>query len=84
MNSAQRRVLALILAGSTSSSLEWRKVEALLLALGARSVEGRGSRVRFELNGVVAAFHKPHPGKEIKAYQIKIVRDFLYESGIAL
>ncbi len=84
MNSAQRRVLALILAGSAPSSLEWRKVEALLLALGAKSVEGRGSRVRFELNGVVAAFHKPHPGKEIKAYQIKIVRDFLYESGIAL
>lgn len=84
MNSAQRRVLALILSGSTPSSLEWRKVEALLQALGARSIEGRGSRMRFELNGIIAAFHKPHPGKEIKAYQIKIVRDFLYESGIAL
>ncbi|OGT70281.1 MAG: pilus assembly protein HicB [Gammaproteobacteria bacterium RIFCSPLOWO2_02_FULL_57_10] len=82
MNSAQERMLALVLRHNPPASIEWRKVEALLLSLGARSIEGRGSRVRFELNGVVAAFHRPHPGKEIKPYQLKIIRDLLHEAGI--
>lgn len=84
VNSAQKRMLALVLRNDQPASIEWRKVETLLLSLGARSIEGRGSRVRFELNGVVAAFHRPHPGKEIKSYQLKIVRDFLREAGITL
>ena len=47
-------------------------MEALFLALDARTVEGRGSRVRFELNGVVATFHRPHPEKEAKPYEYTI------------
>ena len=64
------------------TSLEWRDVEALFLALGATSVEGRGSRVRFELNGVVATFHRPHPEKEAKPYQIRDARRFLETAGV--
>ena len=63
-------------------SLEWRNIEALFLALGAIAVEGRGSRVRFELNGVVATFHRPHPEKEAKPYQIRDARRFLEQAGI--
>jgi hypothetical protein len=63
-------------------SLEWRKIESLFLALGARSVEGSGSRVRFELDGVVATFHRPHPQKEAKPYQIKDSKEFLLQAGI--
>lgn len=82
MNKRHRVTLDKIFQTPVSASLEWRDVEALLLALAARSVEGRGSRVRFELNGVVATFHRPHPEKEAKPYQVRDVRRFLEQAGI--
>jgi len=66
MKSTHRKTLKLIFDKSVSSSLKWRRIEALFLALGAKTIEGRGSRVRFELNGVVATFHRPHPHDEAK------------------
>jgi hypothetical protein len=69
-------------ASPSPPTLEWQDIEALLSALGARTVEGRGSRVRFELNGVVAAFHRPHPEKEAKPYQVRDARRFLEQAGI--
>jgi hypothetical protein len=41
-----------------------------------------GSRVRFELNGVVATFHQPHPDKEAKPYQVRDARAFLEQAGV--
>jgi len=52
------------------------------MALGAKSIEGRGSRVRFALNDVVATFHRPHPQKEAKPYQVRDAKRFLQEAGI--
>ena len=72
----------MIFQAPVPTSLEWRKIEALFLALGAKTVEGRGSRVRFELSGVVATFHRPHPEKEAKHYQIRDARRFLEQAGI--
>lgn len=63
MNAAHRKTLAALFANPVPSSLEWRKIESLFKALGAQTVEGNGSRVRFVLNGVVASFHRPHPHK---------------------
>nr|WP_263286666.1 MULTISPECIES: type II toxin-antitoxin system HicA family toxin [Pseudomonas] len=51
-------------------------------AAGARTIEGNGSRVRFELNGVVATFHRPHPDKEAKPYQVCDARAFLEQAGV--
>ncbi|WP_397453998.1 type II toxin-antitoxin system HicA family toxin [Pseudomonas sp. NA-150] len=65
------------------STLEWARVGSLFTALGARTVEGNGSRVRFELNGVVATFHRPHPDKEAKPYQVRDARAFLEQAGVA-
>jgi hypothetical protein len=45
-------------------------------------VEGDGSRVRFEKDRLVASFHRPHPVKEAKRYQIRDARDYLTELGI--
>ena len=63
MNKRHRETLNKIFQTPVPPSLEWRNIEALFLALGAIAVEGRGSRVRFELNGVVATFYRPHPEK---------------------
>jgi hypothetical protein len=82
MNKRQRETLDKIFQASVPTSLEWRDLEALFIALGAKSVEGRGSRVRFELNGVVATFHRPHPEKEAKPYQVRDARRFLEQAGI--
>jgi hypothetical protein len=62
--------------------LEWAKIEGFLLAVGARVIEGRGSRVRFELKGVVATFHRLHPEKEAKPYQVRDARAFLEAIGV--
>lgn len=82
MNSRHRRTLAAVFADPVSGTIEWTAVEGLLLAAGARLVEGRGSRVRFEKDGLVATFHRPHPAKEAKRYQIRDARDFLERIGL--
>jgi hypothetical protein len=54
----------------------------LFVALGAQTIEGNGSRVRFEFNGVVATFHRPHPHKEAKPYQVRDAKEFLTQIGV--
>ncbi|EOW4673572.1 type II toxin-antitoxin system HicA family toxin [Enterobacter hormaechei] len=53
------------------------------MALGAKASEGNGSRVRFEINGVVASFHRPHPDKEAKVYQVHDAMAFLIATGVS-
>lgn len=82
MNSKHRRTLATVFTDPVSGTIEWAAVESLLLAAGARLIEGRGSRVRFEKDGEVATFHRPHPAKEAKRYQVRDARDFLERIGV--
>jgi len=82
MNSKQRKTLALIFAEPLNGNIEWRKVEALLLALGAVRTERSGSAVSFVLNDVRIDFHRPHPNKEALRYRIKDARRFLEQAGI--
>ncbi len=57
-------------------------MESLFGAVGAQTIEGSGSRVRFELNGVVVTFHRPHPDKEAKPYQVRDARALLEQAGV--
>ncbi|MCE2415984.1 type II toxin-antitoxin system HicA family toxin [Candidatus Poribacteria bacterium] len=82
MNKRHERTLNAIFRTPIPATLKWRQIESLLMACGAKSVEGRGSRVRFELNGVTATFHHPHKQKEARSYQVRDVRHFLEEAGI--
>jgi hypothetical protein len=82
VNSRQKRTLETLFAESAPKNLEWSAIESLLVALGATVVEGRGSRVRFALNGAVATFHRPHPSKDAKPYQIRDARAFLEQAGV--
>lgn len=66
----------------TPATLEWRKIEALFIALSAKVSEGQGARVRFEINQVVASFHRPHPDKEAKVYQVRDAMAFLIAVGV--
>ena len=82
MNTSHRKTLAAVFAEPVSASLEWRRIEALLVAVGCKIIEGAGSRVRFAKDGHVATFHRPHPAKEAKPYQVRDVRNFLVQMGI--
>ena len=82
MNNLQKKTLAAIFSAPTPTTLEWRKIESLFVALGAQVIEGNGSRVRFVLNDVVASFHRPHPQKEAKPYQVKDAKQFLSRAGV--
>jgi len=55
-----RKTLAAVFTDSVSGTLEWVAVESLLLAAGARLIEGRGSRLRFKKDGEVSTFNRPH------------------------
>ena len=82
MNSRHRHTLAVVFTDPVPGSIEWADIEALLIAAGARTIEGRGSRVRFEKNGEVETFHRPHPAKEAKRYQVRAARAFLTRIGV--
>lgn len=82
MNATHRKTLAAVFADPVSRSIEWRRVEALLIAIGCQLIEGSGSRVRFEKSGVVATFHRLHPAKEAKPYQVRDAREFLISVGV--
>ena len=82
MNGKQRKTLATLFKDPVSGALEWTAVESLLVAVGCRIVEGSGSRVRFEKDGEVESFHRPHPAKEAKRYQVRAAQAFLIRLGI--
>lgn len=82
MNAKSRKTLKAVFTDPVSKSIEWQAIEQLLISVGARVLEGRGSRVRFEMNGIVSTFHRPHPKKEAKPYQVKDARNFLMQLGV--
>lgn len=82
MNSKQARTLAAIFAEPVSGAIAWADIEGVLKAAGCSVVEGSGSRVRFVKEGAVATFHRPHPAKEAKRYQVRDARDYLKTIGV--
>ena len=82
MNSKHRKTLDALWAEPVNGNLAWARIEALLVALGCRVIEGPGSSVTFEGQGRRATFHRPHPGKEALRYRVKATREFLQHMGV--
>ena len=82
MNSRQAKVLKAVFADPVPAGMARSAIEGLLVAAGCQVIEGNGSRVRFEKDGVIASFHRPHPAKEAKRYQLHDARDFLIRIGV--
>jgi hypothetical protein len=82
MNKKQRKTLELIFKKPVPSDLRWSDIESMLAGFGAEISEGNGSRVRIELNGVKAIFHRPHPSPSTDKGAVKSVRQFLKNAGI--
>ena len=84
MNSNHKKTLKIIFTNPVNGNIEWRKIEALFLALGAIRTERAGSAVSFILNNIRADFHRPHPDKASLRYRVKDARKFLEQAGITL
>jgi len=82
MNSKHRRTLEAVFSDPVSGAINWSDIESLLVWAGAEVVEGRGSRVRFVCGQEVESFHRPHPAKEAKRYQVRAAREFLERIGV--
>ena len=82
MSNKHRKTLDALFAEPTNGNIKWARIEAALVALGCRVIEGPGSAVTFEHSGHRANFHRPHPGKEALRYRIKAVREFLEKMGV--
>lgn len=82
VNAKQRKTLADVFKNPTPATIEWLQIESLMRTLGAEISEGNGSRVRVELNGVRAVFHRPHPKKETDKGAVKSVKRFLENAGV--
>lgn len=64
----------------------WNELVALLEGLGFREVrrgKTSGSRRRFvhETAGMIS-LHEPHPGRELKGYQVDLVLEALTQKGL--
>jgi hypothetical protein len=82
LNAQQRRTLQAIFEQPDRSDAAWRRIEALLVALGGEVSEGAGSRVRVALNGMHAVFHRPHPERVTGKPALRSVRRFLEAAGV--
>lgn len=82
MNRKQQKTLDAVFRGPVSGTISWNDLESLLRPSGCDIIEGKGSRVRFACGGFIASFHRPHPEKEAKRYQVRDAREFLIKIGV--
>ena len=82
MNAKHKKILQLIFTRPISSTIAWKDIENLMVSLGAKIREGKGSAGAFILTNKVFPFHRPRPQKEAKRYQVDDLRKFLTEMGI--
>jgi hypothetical protein len=50
--------------------------------VGCEVIEGSGSSVTFEEDGLWVRFHRPHPAKEALRYRVRDARAFLTAIGV--
>ncbi len=82
MNAKYEKTLERIFQNPVPANIKWRDIETMLVSLGAEIEEGRGSRVRVRLNGIVTIFHRPHPSPDTKKGAVIALRKYLLEAGI--
>ncbi|MCT4713160.1 type II toxin-antitoxin system HicA family toxin [Enterobacteriaceae bacterium H11S18] len=71
-----------IFAKPTAPDVRWQEIEMLIVALGGEVSSGRGSRVRFLLNGSIAIFHRPHPSPVTDKGAVVSLREWLESIGV--
>ncbi len=77
----QNKLLKRFLTKPIKKDLTYQELKRLLEGLGYREDDGEGSRVSFyhPQTGDVIDLHKPHPGNELKIYQVKMIQNKIHE-----
>ncbi len=84
MKAKHRKILRAVFAMPTRANIKFTDIESLLVSLGGEVKEGAGSRMSVTVFGKTVFFHRPHPGKEAKKYQVENAREFLQTIGVEL
>jgi lysophospholipid acyltransferase (LPLAT)-like uncharacterized protein len=82
MNRKQAKTLHAVFRDPVSATIAWNDIASLMEAVGCKTVQGSGSRVRFAKGEEIETFHRPRPEKEAKRYQVRAARDFLKRLGV--
>lgn len=82
MNNKNTKVLKSIFENPVKANILWSDIEKMMEDLGAKVREGKGSAGVFVFKGSIFPFHRPHPQKEAKRYQVRLLRKFLTQHGI--
>lgn len=79
--SKRGKLLRKFFAKPLKRDLTYTELRTLLESLGYREIQGQGSRVSFyhEQLDDVLDLHTPHPGNELKVYQVRLVQQKLRE-----
>jgi hypothetical protein len=84
VNGTQSKALQKVLSDPVNGNIPWARIESMLKAAGCQIIEGAGSSVTFEYEGMKMTLHRPHPGKEALRYRVLAVREFIVRMGIKL
>ena len=84
MNNKNKKLLQQIFSKPTPKNVLYADLENLFVSLGCEILQGNGSRVAFKKNNIRVDFHKPHPNKELKPYQVNDAKNFLIKLGITI
>ncbi|MCK5200122.1 MAG: type II toxin-antitoxin system HicA family toxin [Spirochaetales bacterium] len=82
MKTKHQKILVAIFTTPTRANIKFADIESLLVSLGGLVKEGAGSRMSVNISGKTIFFHRPHPGKEAKKYQVENAREFLQRIGV--
>jgi predicted RNA binding protein YcfA (HicA-like mRNA interferase family) len=65
------------------SDLTWDELKRLLAQFGYAEEKGKGSRRKFKATALpTLILHEPHPGRIVKQYAVRYVKDILESEGL--
>lgn len=82
MKRKHAKTLAAIYGRPTPANIQWKDIEALFVALGAKLAEREGSRIAVILFDQVQVFHRPHPSPDTDKGAVASIRRWLESHGV--
>ena len=84
MNNKHRKILSLIYTDPVLKNIKWSSVKSLMIAVKGSIEQGNGSRIRIVMEDMSLNIHTPHPGNELKPYQVRAIRKLLKAKGLEI
>ena len=82
MNSKHIKTLESLFFTPVKKNITWSDVSKLIEGVDGEIKQGNGSRIRICISGQSLNIHTPHPQKELKPYQVRVLRKLFSDVGI--